>query len=125
VLAYVHLFRNIRPLFKKVAYSTSLQAYSTEKWHTLTLVGLRFLAQISRSFQWFSTHICLIRDLKLSSLRPGTMSINRYKLGCLQHEWRICSVLYIRVWIEIDPIIKERSEICPLNYVLILKIGPD
>jgi hypothetical protein len=24
-----------------------------------------------------------MRDLKLSSLRPGTMSINQYKLGCL------------------------------------------
>ena len=33
---------------------------------------------------WFSTHICRMRDLKLSSMRPGTMSINRYKLECLQ-----------------------------------------
>ena len=41
----------------------------------------RFL-ELSR---WFSTHIRHMRDLKLSSLRPGTMSIDWYKLGCLQY----------------------------------------
>ena len=34
--------------------------------------------------RWFSTHIRHMRDLKLSSLRPRTMSISRYKLRCLQ-----------------------------------------
>ena len=33
--------------------------------------------------RWFSKHIRHMRDLKLSSLRSGTMSIDRYKLGCL------------------------------------------
>ena len=43
-----------------------------------------FLIRFLELSKWFSTHICLIRNLKLSSLRLGTMSINRYKLGCLQ-----------------------------------------
>jgi hypothetical protein len=33
--------------------------------------------------KWFSTHIRYMRDLKLSLLRPGTVSIDRYKLGHL------------------------------------------
>ena len=36
--------------------------------------------------KWFSTHIHHMRDLKLSSLRPRTMSIDRYKLGCLHEQ---------------------------------------
>ena len=50
------------------------------------LLKTRFL-ELSK---WFSIHICNMRDFKLSSLRLGTMSIDRYKLGCLQ-----CIFIYL------------------------------
>ena len=49
----------------------------------MQLLKTHFL-ELSR---WFSTHICHMRDFKLSSLRPGTISIDRYKFGCLQ--WQL------------------------------------
>jgi hypothetical protein len=49
----------------------------------MQLLKTHFL-ELSR---WFSTHIRYMRDLKLSSLRPGTISIDRYKFGCLQ--WQL------------------------------------
>ena len=56
----------------------------------------RFL-ELSR---WFSTHIRHMRDLKLSSLRRGIMSIDWYKLVCLQEP--LLKYEY-EVQVEVDP----------------------